>query len=183
VNPPSVVPSVPGPSGEDHQPHSQAATETPPTEEPHWLTPVEDRAWRSWIAASARLFSNIERDLRRDSDLTFDDYEVLVRLSETPGRRMRLSRLASEVNQSPSRLSQRLDRLGARGMVGRVRCEEDRRGFWAELTPYGLATLEEAAPHHLRSVRANLIDRLSPGEIEDLARILGRLAREIPKAT
>ena len=181
--PSSADPSVPSPSQGGHPGAGTPATTTTSDEPVRWLTPEEDRAWRSWIAASARVFGNIERDLRRSSGLTFDDYEVLVRLSETPGRRMRLSRLASEVHQSPSRLSQRLDRLTARGMVDRVRCEEDRRGFWAELTPLGLAALEEAAPDHVRSVRAHLIDHLDPGEIDSLARILGRLALEIPKDT
>ncbi len=146
-----------------------------------WLTPEEDRTWRAFIAASARVLGAIEHDLRRDSGLAFDDYEVLVRLSETPEQRMRLSRLANEVNQSPSRLSQRLDRLTERGMVDRVRCEEDRRGFWAVLTPSGLATLEAAAPDHVRSVRTHLIDRLDAQEIDLLGKILGRLAREVPR--
>jgi DNA-binding MarR family transcriptional regulator len=132
---------------------------------PRWLDPDEMRFWRGFIEVSGRALDAINADLRADADVTHDDYEVLVRLSEAPGRRMRMSELAEQVIQSRSRLTQRVDRLVERGYVERQRCPDDRRGMLATLTEAGFRTLAEAAPAHVESVRRHLIDRLDPEQI------------------
>jgi DNA-binding MarR family transcriptional regulator len=135
------------------------------------------RAWRGWIEASTRIGRRIEDDLREDSDLTSDDYEVLVRLSEAPGHRLRMADLAEQTMNSPSRLSQRVDRMVRSGLLCREKCEDDRRGSFAVLTDEGHARLEAAAPAHVESVRANFIGHLSAEEIEFLAELMPRLAQ------
>jgi DNA-binding MarR family transcriptional regulator len=140
-----------------------------------WLTGVEDAAWRGWIEATQRIASAIEHDLRHDSDLTFDDYEVLVNLSEADGQAMRMSELAMSTVQSASRLSQRVDRLADKGLVERRRCEEDKRGWFAVLTGEGLAALAAAAPRHVESVRRHLFDHLSREDVVTLAELMPRL--------
>jgi DNA-binding MarR family transcriptional regulator len=132
---------------------------------PRWLDADEMRFWRGFIEVSGRAIDAINADLRADADLTHDDYEVLVRLSEAPDRRMRMSELADQVIQSRSRLTQRVDRLVERGLVERQRCPEDRRGMLAALTDDGFRTLAAAAPAHVASVRRHLIDRLGPEQI------------------
>jgi len=114
--------------------------------------------------------------LKNDSGLTTDDYEVLVRLSEADGRRMRMSDLAASVTNSPSRLSQRIDRLSRAGVVERERCEADARVWWVVLTEAGFGCLRDAAVGHVAEVRRLFVDRLSAGEIELLAAVLPRLA-------
>ena len=69
--------------------------------EPKWLSEREQRAWRGWIDASRRILAGSDRQLKADSGLTTDDYEVLVRLSEATDRRMRMSDLAESVTNSP----------------------------------------------------------------------------------
>ncbi len=141
-----------------------------------WLTGEEDATWRGWIEATQRIAAAIEHDLRNDSGLTFDDYEVLVTLSEADGRAQRMSELAMSTVQSASRLSQRIDRLADRGLVERRPCEEDKRGWFAVLTDEGLASLAAAAPGHVESVRRNLFDHLSPDDVVTLAEMMPRLA-------
>jgi DNA-binding MarR family transcriptional regulator len=148
--------------------------------EPRWLTEIEQQAWRAWIDAARHVFASIDRQLRTDAGITDDDYEVLVRLSEQPERRLRMSELAASVTNSPSRLSQRIDRLAARGWVERVPCETDRRVSYACLTDDGFAFLEAAAPGHVEEVRRRFVDRLTPAEIETLAAILPRLVDDEP---
>ena len=138
------------------------------------------RAWRGWIEASTRIGRRIEEDLREDSDLTSDDYEVLVRLSEASGRRLRMADLAEQTMNSPSRLSQRVDRMVRSGLVCREKCEDDRRGWFAVLTDEGHFRLEAAAPAHVESVRANFIGHLSDEEIDFLAELMPRLAQVEP---
>ncbi len=136
-------------------------------------------AWRGWIETSRRVLAYLERDLRANSGLTMDDYEVLINLSEADGRKMRLSDLGASVVQSPSRLSQRIDRMERDGLVERQRSSDDGRVFFAALTDGGYAALTQAAPLHVAAVRRVLIDRLGENEIEFLAGVLPRLADEI----
>lgn len=147
--------------------------------EPKWLSDREQRAWRGWIDASRRILAGSDRQLKADSGLTTDDYEVLVRLSEAPDRRMRMSDLAASVTNSPSRLSQRIDRLSRDAVVERERCHDDARVWWVVLTDAGYERLAEAAAGHVAEVRRLFVDRLTSDEIEVLAMVLPRLAASL----
>ena len=141
-----------------------------------WLNETEQAAWRGWIDASRRVLAATDRQLKDDAGLTTDDYEVFVRLSESDDHRLRMSDLASSVTNSPSRLSQRIDRLSRNGFVERVRCVEDARVWWVELTAAGRAKLESTAPGHVAEVRDVFVSRLTADEIRFLADVLPRLA-------
>ena len=84
---------------------------------------------------------------------------------------MRMSDLAVRTRSSRSRLSHAVARLEERGWVERRDCPTDRRGQVAHLTDKGLAVLAGAAPSHVATVRANVIDRLTPDQIAQLAAI------------
>ena len=135
--------------------------------------------WRAYIESSQRLFTRLEDDLRADSDLSFADYHVLVLLSEVPGQRLRMGELADRLVFSPSRLTYQITTMQKRGLVAKEACPADRRGSEAVLTAAGLLALREAAPHHLRSVRAHLIDDLDDAEVACLTRVFERLGRRL----
>jgi DNA-binding MarR family transcriptional regulator len=133
-----------------------------------WLDPQEHHAWRSYLAASRLLGAQLERELQRDSQMPHTYYEILVQLSETPGRTLRMSDLSES---SRSRLSHAVARLEKVGWVRRESCPTDRRGAFAVLTDAGFAALEAAAPAHVESVRRHLFDRLTREQIDQLAAI------------
>jgi DNA-binding MarR family transcriptional regulator len=133
-----------------------------------WLSEDEQRHWRAWLAASLLLQDRLNRDLQEQHGLTMADYEILVRLSEAPDRRMRMSDLASTTLSSRSRLSHQIDRMVRAGLVEREACVADRRGAFAVLTDHGWETLVAAAPDHVESVRQHLIDPLTPQEFAGL---------------
>ncbi|MFI2711522.1 MarR family winged helix-turn-helix transcriptional regulator [Micromonospora sp. NPDC018662] len=135
--------------------------------------------WRAYIESSQRLFTQLEDDLRADSELSFADYHVLVLLSEAPGQRLRMGELADQLVFSPSRLTYQVTSMQKRGLVAKESCPADRRGSEAVLTAAGLLALREAAPHHLRSVRAHLIDDLDDAEVACLTRVFERLGRRL----
>jgi DNA-binding MarR family transcriptional regulator len=139
--------------------------------EVRWLSADEQRAWRAYLEATRLLFDALDRQLQRDSDMPHTYYEILVRLSEEPNRQMRMSELADRSRSSRSRLSHAVARLEERGWVERVDCSTDRRGHNARLTEVGFAALVAAAPGHVASVRAHLIDRLTPEQVEQLRAI------------
>jgi DNA-binding MarR family transcriptional regulator len=112
--------------------------------------------------------------------MSLADYEVLVALSETSERRLRMSDLAAILHLSPSGLTRRLDGLARRGWVRRERCPSDRRGTFAVLTDAGYTQLVAAAPTHVRGVREHLIDQLSARQLSNLAGALGGIAPAWP---
>ena len=131
------------------------------TADTRWLDDGEQRTWRAFLTAQRLLFDRLERQLQRDAGMPQAYYEILVQLSEAPDRTLRMSQLADSSMTSRSRLSHAVARLEAAGWVRRRACPEDRRGSFAELTPAGLAKLENAAPGHVETVRADLFDALT----------------------
>jgi DNA-binding MarR family transcriptional regulator len=142
-----------------------------PTQQTRWLTADEQLAWRTFLAACHTLFTAVEGQLVRDSDIPHGYYEILVRLSETPDRALRMTQLAEASTSSKSRLSHAVARLEERGWVKRLDCATDRRGQIAQLTDEGFAALAAAAPGHAEQVRRSLIDRLTPAQVKQLREI------------
>lgn len=140
-------------------------------EEPQWLTLEQQRAWRAYLESNLLLFDALDRQMQQDSGMPHGYYEILVRLSECPGRAMRMSELAVSTRSSRSRLSHAVARLEERGWVERLDCASDRRGQVAHLTDEGYRVLESAAPGHVSAVRANMIDLLTPEQIRTLEQI------------
>ena len=135
------------------------------TREPRWLDADEQKAWRAWLYSTQLLTERLNAELQHDTGIPHAYYEILVQLSETPGRMLRMSELADRCLSSRSRLSHAVSRLEERGWIRRQVCEEDARGQLAVLTDEGFAALEAAAPVHVESVRRHLFDQLSPEQV------------------
>ena len=140
-------------------------------DETRWLTEEEQQAWRAFLTACQTLFTAADAQLLRDSGIPHGYYEILVRLSETPGRALRMTQLAEASTSSKSRLSHAVARLEERGWIRRSECPTDRRGQVAELTDEGFAALAAAAPGHVEQVRRSLIDALTPEQVTQLRQI------------
>jgi len=136
-----------------------------------WLNEQEQRTWRLFLQACESVFAATDAQLIRDSGLPHGYYEILVHLSEAPGRALRMTQLARASTYSKSRLSHAVNRLEERGWVQRKDCPTDRRGQIAELTDEGFAALAAAAPGHVEQVRRSLIDVLTPEQIQHLHEI------------
>lgn len=142
---------------------------------PRWLDGDERRVWLAWVFATRLLWDELERDLQRDAGMPFSYYEILVMLSESPDRTLRMSELADATQSSRSRASHAVARLEELGWVERKSCNVDRRGSYAVLTRAGFAALKAAAPSHVESVREHLFDQLSPEQQAQLREICDTL--------
>jgi DNA-binding MarR family transcriptional regulator len=148
-----------------------------------WLDAEEQQAWRAFLTAVRLLFDILDRELQRDAGVPHAYYEILVRLSEAEGRRLRMSQLADASGSSRSRLSHAVARLEERGWVRRENVPGDRRGQIAVLTDEGFRMLAAAAPGHVEGVRAHLLDPLSPQQRRQLAEISNRLLAHLSSET
>src|SRR6476469_2181486 len=106
-----------------------------------WLDEEEQQTWRAFLGAHRLVFDQLDRELQRDSGIPHAYYEILVRLSEAPGRALRMSALADRSQSSRSRLSHAVARLEENGWVRRETCAADKRGQIARLTDEGFAAL------------------------------------------
>ena len=136
-----------------------------------WLSAEEQETWRSFLCACNAFFSAVDGQLQHDSGMPHAYYEILVRLSETPGRALRKSQLAEATSASKSRASHAVARLEERGWVKRMDCPTDRRGQVALLTDEGYAVLAAAAPGHVEQVRTSLFDGLTAEQVAQLQAI------------
>ena len=137
-----------------------------------WLSPEQQRVWRTYLLGSARINDYLDADLRIHG-LDLGEYEILVCLEEAENRRLRMSELAELVHQSRSRLTHTVSRLEKRRLVVRTTCPSDRRGVWAELTTDGFELLRRAAPDHVEAVRRIFVEAVQPGDYDALGRAFG----------
>lgn len=143
-------------------------TESPETP---WLDERQQRAWRATAGMLIRLPAALDAQLQRDQGLSHFEYAVLSLLSEREDRTMQLSEIAQLSTSSLSRLSHVVGRLEDRGWLTRSRLPGPGRRTAATLTEAGLATVVEAAPGHVATVRGLLVDRLTDDELDTLGRI------------
>ncbi|SFE65967.1 MarR family winged helix-turn-helix transcriptional regulator [Blastococcus tunisiensis] len=144
-----------------------------------WLTDEERVAWVRLAAVVELLPGVLDAQLRRDSRLSHFEYFVLAMLSEAPERTLRMTALAARTNATLPRLSHVVSRLEDRGLVARSPCPEDGRATNARLTAGGWATVVDAAPGHVATVRSQVLDALDDAQVRQLAQIaesiLGRI--------
>jgi DNA-binding MarR family transcriptional regulator len=139
--------------------------------ETRWLSEDEQCTWRAFLTAMRLLTDQLDRELQHDANIPHTYYEILVALSEAPGRRLRMNQLAEVCQSSRSRLSHAVNRLEEAGWVRREACPTDKRGALAVMTDKGFAAIEAAAPGHVEGVRRHVFDVLSPEQIRQLGEI------------
>lgn len=136
-----------------------------------WLDAEERAAWLRLVAVVELLPGVLDAQLRRDAGLSHFDYFVLAMLSEAPDRRLRMTALAQRTNATLPRLSHVVQRLEGRGLIERFPCPEDRRATNARLTDAGWDAVVAAAPKHVATVRAHVLDPLTRSQLKQLRTI------------
>lgn len=144
-----------------------------------WLSSDQQVDWRAFLSVISLLPDQFSRELQAEHGLTMSDYEILVRLSESECRSMRMSELAEKTLSSRSRLTHQIDRMVEAGYVTRRVCSDDKRGYFAEMTEAGWEKLVSAAPYHVESVRQHLVDVLTVDEFKALGTISSKILNSL----
>jgi DNA-binding MarR family transcriptional regulator len=142
------------------------------------LTARELAIWRCLLDTTAELRSVLGAKLL-ESGLSPADYQVLLALREADGMRLRSSELAAAMEWERSRLSHHLGRMEHRGLIRRDDCATDSRGAEVSLTERGTAAFRRASAPHLRAIKRQFIDALTPEQLEALADVLQSLQRHL----
>ena len=140
-----------------------------------WLNDEEQATWRSLMLTTMLLEEALDRQLQRDAGIPHAYYAILVALSETPDRALRMSELADRMHYSQSRLTHAVTSLERAGLVARHRCPTDGRGQVATITDTGMTSLRPIAAGHVAEVRRTVFDHLTPIQVAQLGDICNSL--------
>ena len=148
------------------------------------LSPQAELAVAAWVrlmGAHSAMTRSFNAHLQSTAGMTVTDFEVLRRLAEAEGGRMRRVDLAPAVGLTPSGITRLLDGLEASVVVCKEHCASDARVTYATITPDGRRALADAAATHLATLEALFDELFTPEETTALAELLGRLpgAREL----
>jgi DNA-binding MarR family transcriptional regulator len=138
--------------------------------------PARQAAWWGLLEAHRRVVRTLDRDLGSIRGLGYRAYELLARLAHCGAGRLRMSALAEQTLLSQSRVSRMVDDLQRDGFVEREPCQDDSRVVFVSITERGLEILREAQDTFFASVEEQLFGGLSERDVEELGRILGRIA-------
>lgn len=146
-----------------------------------WLEDEEVRAWLLLAGLMESLPAVVNTQLKSSVGINHFEYMLLAGLSESPGRSLPMSQLATFAAGSLSRVSHALTRLESRGWVQRSARQGAGGQTSVTLTDEGMSTVEKAAPGHVELVRELLVDQLGSKraiELGELAQVV--LARVDP---
>jgi DNA-binding MarR family transcriptional regulator len=138
------------------------------------------RAWSALTAAHAVVTERLGLALLDATGLGINDFEVLLRVDGVPLPGLRLGDLQQTVRLSQPALSRLAARLENRAVLRRAGDPTDRRGVVLTITPAGQRLLRRAVAVHAETLRATLLDRLSPEEHDQLADLLDRIVEGSP---
>ncbi|MDQ0574444.1 MarR family winged helix-turn-helix transcriptional regulator [Agromyces albus] len=144
-----------------------------------WLSTEESAAWVRLVAITELLPNALDAQLLRDAGLTHFEYGALMALAGAPERTMVMTELASRTNATLPRLSHVARRLEERGLIERSPCRTDRRATNATITEAGLDLIDQAAPGHVDTVRANVLDLLTEEQVGQLYQIAGAVLTQL----
>jgi len=108
-------------------------------------------------------------------ELAIADFDVLAALRRAgPPHRLNPSHFAKALMLTSGTITNRLDRLEARGLIERLDDPDDRRGTLVALTAKGKAAVDAAVGDHVAN-EARLLAGLTKAERTELDRLLRKL--------
>lgn len=152
---------------------------TPTDPGTQWLDAEQQAAWRAFIVGSTLLMDTLDRELRQAHDISLGEYEILVRLSESPDRTLRMAKIAESMRHSRSRVTHTVTRMERDGLIRREAASDDKRGVDAVMTEKGWELLQAAAHTHVSGVRAHFVDLADPADYAALGRVMDAVSDQL----
>lgn len=132
-------------------------------------------AWAALLRAHAAVLPKLERALA-PTGLPLTWYDVLLVVNAAPDRRLTMTELGQQAVVSRERVSRVVTELESHGLVERRPNPDDKRSFFAAITPEGRRRLRAAAPTYLTAVEQHFLSHLKDTEIRTLREALSRVA-------
>jgi DNA-binding MarR family transcriptional regulator len=139
------------------------------------LDPSLIRASAALLAAETALGRLIQTEAVAPTGYDPTVVDLLTRLDQAPGNRLRAVELSRQLLMSPSHISRTLDRAEDAGLVERGPDPDDRRASQVTLTAAGRVVVQDFAPRLVAIINRVVHENLSRAEIETLVDLLGRI--------
>jgi DNA-binding MarR family transcriptional regulator len=131
-------------------------------------------AWAALLRVHAAVVPKIERAMV-GTGLPLAWYDVLLVLNAAPGRRLRMTELGAQAVLSRERVSRVVTELETAGLVIRERNPDDKRSWFATITPEGRRLLRKAAPTYLTAIEHFYARHLTDGDVQNVTSALRKV--------
>jgi len=122
------------------------------------------------MQAHRLLTRELDHDLQSACGISKAEFSVLRTLDEAPGKQLRVTELAEQLDWDKGRVAHQLTRMEARGLLYRsVSDTGTGRRTGVQLTDEGHSTARDAVRRHARNVRHLFFDALAPEEAATIA--------------
>ena len=141
-------------------------------------TPLDADQLRAYLTlkeVSSLLEHAVEQQLRVDGGLTGPQFQILARLHEAPGTRLRMTDVADSIVYSRSGLTYQAGQLEKAGLITRTPAEDDERSIMVTLTAAGRDRLAQVMPGHIEVVQRLLLTSLTRADVATITEILGKV--------
>jgi DNA-binding MarR family transcriptional regulator len=149
---------------------------------PAALEPEQLAAYFALTDVSRLLQLALEQHLHVDGGISYVQFEILMRLTESPTGEQRMTDLADAIVHSRSGLTYQVAQLEQAGLIRRAPSVEDERSINVSITADGQALVQRILPGHVQIVRRMLLDHLTRRDIATLTRVLGRVRDRLREA-
>jgi DNA-binding MarR family transcriptional regulator len=131
--------------------------------------------WINLHQAARVIQGLLEERLRAETDLSWAEFELLMRLEVSAGHPLQMSEIAAQLVGSPSGTTRIADRLEKDGLIVRETPRENRRIVRVLLTDRGRKVLAEADETFRATLHETFSEHLSHAEVADLRGSLRKL--------
>ena len=135
-------------------------------------------AWRGVVFANARVLRDVEPLLEKGTGLSLTFLDVLSRLYDEPGYKLRMQELSERALFTRSGMTRLVDRVANAGYVRREDVPGDRRGVYVILTPEGERVFIAAMRQHRSDVERAFGTRLTPDQQRAVADALAQFWKQ-----
>ncbi|MEU5785618.1 MarR family winged helix-turn-helix transcriptional regulator [Micromonospora lupini] len=132
-------------------------------------------AYFALVEVSSLLQYAVDEHLRVDGDLSYVQFQLLARLVDAPGGKLRMTDLADGVVYSRSGLTYQAGLLEKRGLITRSPSPDDERSVMVAVTDVGRDLIAQVLPGHVDRVRDLLFEPLASDDVAALNSVLGRV--------
>ena len=139
-------------------------------------------AYFALMEVSSLLQYAVDEHLRADGDLSYVQFQILARLADAPGGRLRMTDLADGVVYSRSGLTYQAGLLDKRGLITRAPSPDDERSVVVTVTDAGRDLVAHVLPGHVDRVRELLFEPMTGADLTVLGDVLRRV-RDHMRAT
>jgi len=132
-------------------------------------------AWVNLQQTNRVIQAVLEQSLKAATDLSWAEFEVLLRLQSAVEHPLRMNEIAEQLLGSPSGITRMADRLAKDGLIARETPPDNRRIVHVKLTEHGASVLADARNAFRDALSSSFSAHLTEADVTALRRLTRKL--------